>query len=129
MPPAYAFKQEDERRLVSFARNYLMDIGFQAQLLEAMARELPPHGDDLPQTILRQALSDIAEHDILGGVSKLDIETLINGAMSYDLLVRWAHRTPERLIPAGIIPLDEQVDQLLAVFHESRTVVEPQPAA
>lgn len=96
---------------------YLVDLGIQAQMLEAITMQLPAHGDTVPKDIFSQAFGDVVDTSTFGAYNGFNLERIINGAASLELLVRYARTLPEQIFPRGAIPTDKVVSACLELFH------------
>lgn len=115
-----------------FVRYYLLDNGVGVQLFEVVAKELfgqvidgaavNEENAQAPLTLVRAALQDIVDVGFLGDTS-YNLDTLLDGAASFEFLVRYARKLDSKVMPAEIVPSDEVVDAALAIFHSKRAAV------
>lgn len=130
---AQAIIDANAAQLERFVRNYMLDNGVGVQLFEVVAKELfgqtidgnvamTEENASTPLTLVRAALQDIVDVGFLGDTS-YNLETLLEGAASFEFLVRYARKLDPRIMPSEIVPTDEVVDAALAIFHSKRVTV------
>ena len=91
----------------------LSDMGIQAQMLEVLSYALPGRNDDTPKAIFSQAVNDVVEVDLFGGIGEFDGKKVIEGAASLELLVRYARMLSAprpQVLPVEHIPSPALVD-------------------
>lgn len=124
-----------------FLMRYIADRGVQVQLLEVITKELYGRAVTMgvaatdaelsttPRTMLSTAVEDVINFGVLGNMH-YDLTRVIEGAVSFEFLVRYAHKLNPAIMPADVIPSDEVVATLLELFHEAnRQSLNPVPAS
>ena len=116
----------------TFVMNYVLDTGVFVQLAEALTRELfgrhvaeggevSGANTEAASTLLQKAGQDVVEVGILD--VSYDLETVVDGAASFEFLVRIAHLVNPKVLPREVIPVQEVVDAMLVVFHHKRNTI------
>ncbi|HSI20361.1 MAG TPA: hypothetical protein VLA04_01450 [Verrucomicrobiae bacterium] len=115
--------------LATFLSGYLPDKGVGLAFIEAVARnlfalppvdgesKLDPKAIEVAQELTGTAFGDVMQVSGFGGVGEFNLDRVIDGAPSLDMLVRNAKLVDERIIPRDVIPSDELVSACLAEFH------------
>jgi hypothetical protein len=126
-----AFVKDNEWVIKTFLMDYLPDMGIQVQIVEAIARELfgqqvvvngfvPEGVATAPKELFGQAIQDVLDVGLFGGVGEFSLSTVVAGAPSLEFLVRWARKLDPKVLPPEAIPSDEVVGAALELFHESK---------
>ena len=118
----------DAPLIENFVTKYLGDVGIGLQIIEAMTKSLygtPASSGGvivegtLPSALYNRAVSDIFAVSMFE-TSKFDLERVIDGAASLELLVRYANMVNPLVIPQEVIPSGETVKAALALFNEAK---------
>jgi len=112
-----------------FITKYLTNVGIQIQIVEMIAKELFGQtvglggavSEEVAQTpfgLYISALEDISAVNNNREVT-FDLDRLIEGAASFEFIVRYARKVDSRVLPNSVVPLNKDVEYLLAIFHEN----------
>ncbi len=119
--------------LETFVMKYLLDNGIGAQYVEIIAKELFGQVVDsnavvsedvasTPRELLSAAIQDVVKVGVFSD-PEFDLERVVKGAVSLELLVRYAHKLNSAVMPPEVIPSDEVVNAALELFHASHQPV------
>lgn len=114
----------------TFVMGYLLDLGGQIQLVEAVARELfgqqvvvngtvPEDTATTPKNLVSTAIHDVVNVGVFSD-TEFSLQRVIDGALSFEFLVRYARKVNPAVIPPEVIPSDEAITAALELFHESK---------
>jgi len=128
--PHQQILDDNEGAIRLFVMRYIADRGIQVQLLEVITKELYGPAVNMgvaatitelstnPRTMLSTAIEDIINIGTLGGMH-YDLPKVIEGAVSFEFLVRYARKLNPAVMPSDVIPSEEVVATLLEMFHEA----------
>jgi hypothetical protein len=97
--------------------SYMTDSGIRAQMLDSMAGKI---GIDAAVEIFDSTIADIVE-DTDADIWSYTDETIVHGAPSLELLVKYARYMDNKVLPAECIPSNYIVGEYLKEFHRLKT--------
>lgn len=100
----------------TFVKNYLQDMGIGIHLVRAIVQAEYNITAEDAQSLLKTANIDITNNDNF-------VAGIIGGAPSLKLLVQYAMRVDEAVLPRHIIPSDKVVSAALVLFHDAKKKV------
>jgi hypothetical protein len=123
--------------LKTFCLKYLVAEGIGLALILAVAQsinikavdidDLTEEASMLPAMTVEEALLSFLNVDALEESDIFDLDRLIEGAPSFALIVRYAHKLDPMVMPPERIPSDEVVNAALTLFHALPRSIDPVP--
>lgn len=118
----------------TFIVRYLLDVGVNVHLTEALTRSLfgdyiasggvvPERSVSSANDLLSAAGGDVVSVSSWSGEVDYSLERVVNGAPSFEFLVRTARMVDPKVLPREVIPSQEVVDAMLVVFHYDHNTV------